>query len=51
VADSILQAAGDERVDLLIMGGYGYSPMWEVMLGSAVDQLLRECQQPMLICK
>jgi nucleotide-binding universal stress UspA family protein len=51
VADSILQAAGDERVDLLIMGGYGYSLMWEVMLGSAVDQLLRECQQPMLICK
>jgi nucleotide-binding universal stress UspA family protein len=51
VADSILQAARDERADLLIMGGYGYSPMWEAMLGSAVDRLLREFQQPMLICK
>jgi nucleotide-binding universal stress UspA family protein len=51
VADSILQAARDQRADLLIMGGYGYSPMWEAMLGSAVDRLLRECQQPMLICK
>lgn len=51
VADAILQAAADQEADLLIMGGYGYSPMWEAMLGSAVDQLLRECQQPMLICK
>jgi len=51
VADAILQAAADERADLLIMGGYGYSPMWEAMLGSAVDRLLRESRQPMLICK
>jgi nucleotide-binding universal stress UspA family protein len=33
------------------MGGYGYTPMWEAMLGSAVDALLRKSQQPMLICK
>ncbi len=51
VAPAILQAASDEQADLLIMGGYGYSPMWEAMLGSAVDHLLRECRQPMLICK
>lgn len=51
VAPAILQAAADVQADLLIMGGYGYSPMWEAMLGSAVDHLLRECQQPMLICK
>jgi len=51
VADAILQAAADEQADLLIMGGYGYSPMWEAMLGSAVDRLLRESRQPMLICK
>lgn len=51
VADAILQAAGDQQADLLIMGGYGYSPVWEAMLGSAVDALLRESQQPMLICK
>jgi nucleotide-binding universal stress UspA family protein len=51
VADGILQAAADEQADLLIMGGYGYSPMWEAMLGSAVDRLLRESRQPMLICK
>ncbi|MBE2231992.1 MAG: universal stress protein [Anaerolinea sp.] len=51
VAPAILQAAADQQADLLVMGGYGYSPMWEAMLGSAVDHLLRECQQPMLICK
>ena len=51
VADGILQAAADFQADLLIMGGYGYSPVWEAMLGSAVDRLLRECRQPMLICK
>lgn len=51
VAGGILQAAAEQQADLLIMGGYGYSPMWEAMLGSAVDRLLRECQQPMLVCK
>ncbi len=51
VADGILQAAADHQADLLIMGGYGYTPMWEAMLGSAVDHLLRESRQPMLICK
>lgn len=51
VADGILQAAADFQADLLIMGGYGYRPVWEAMLGSAVDRLLRECRQPMLICK
>jgi nucleotide-binding universal stress UspA family protein len=51
VAPAILRAAAEQEADLLILGGYGYSPMWEAMLGSAVDHLLRECQQPMLICK
>lgn len=51
VAPAILQAAADQQADLLVLGGYGYSPMWEAMLGSVVDHLLRECQQPMLICK
>lgn len=51
VADGILQAAVDHQADLIIMGGYGYGPMWEAMLGSAVDYLLRDSQQPLLICK
>jgi nucleotide-binding universal stress UspA family protein len=33
------------------MGGYGYSPLLEVMLGSTVDQVLRESSLPTLICR
>jgi nucleotide-binding universal stress UspA family protein len=33
------------------MGGYGLSPVLEVVLGSAVDQVLRTSRQPMLICR
>jgi nucleotide-binding universal stress UspA family protein len=33
------------------MGGYGHSPVMEVVLGSAVDQVLRESRQPTLICR
>lgn len=51
VVDNILEAAAEQQADLLILGGYGYSPVWEAMLGSAVDQVLRESRQPMLICK
>jgi nucleotide-binding universal stress UspA family protein len=33
------------------MGGYGFSPVLEVVLGSAVDQVLRTSWKPMLICQ
>jgi len=33
------------------MGGYGLSPVLEVVLGSGVDQVLRTSRQPMLICR
>ncbi len=48
---SILQAARDFEADMIILGGYGYRPMLEVMLGSAVDTLLRESEVPLLICR
>jgi len=51
VADTILRVAAEDRADLLVMGGYGYTPMWEAMLGSTVDRLLRDSHQPMLICR
>ena len=50
-ADSILAAASDWQADLVILGGYGYSPVFEAILGSTVDRLLREGRQPMLICR
>jgi nucleotide-binding universal stress UspA family protein len=51
VAEAILKTAEERDSDLIIMGGYGFSPVLEVVLGSAVDQVLRTSGQPMLICQ
>jgi len=51
VAEAILKTAKAQQSDLIIIGGYGHSPVLEVVLGSAVDQVLRESRKPMLICR
>ena len=51
VGPAILQAAAEHDSDLIIMGGYGYNSLLEVMLGSAVDHVLREAEIPILICR
>ncbi len=51
VAEVILHTAEEHHCDLLIMGGYGFTPLLEAMLGSSVDQVLRESHQPILICR
>jgi nucleotide-binding universal stress UspA family protein len=51
VAQAILGTAADQDRDLIIMGGYGRSPVVEAFLGSAVDQVLRESDRPVLICR
>ena len=49
--EDILKISQQEQCDFVIMGGYGYSPLLEVMLGSTVDQVLRESPLPTLICR
>lgn len=51
VADTILETAAEIGSDLLIMGGYGFTPVLEVVLGSAVDQVLRCSEWPVLVCR
>ena len=51
VAQAILKTAQAQQCDLIIMGGYGFHPVLEVMLGSAVDQVLRESRQPIWVCR
>ena len=51
VAETILRVCEENQSNLLIMGGYGYNPVLEIVLGSAVDQVLREAHKPMLICR
>lgn len=49
-AEAILNTAREHDSDLILMGGYGHSPVVEVVLGSTVDQVLRESSQPILVC-
>ena len=51
VAQTILQEAEERECDLLLMGGYGYGPLLDVVLGNQVDQVLRESHRPVLICR
>ncbi|MCB0209108.1 MAG: universal stress protein [Anaerolineae bacterium] len=51
IASAIIRTAQLYTCDFMIMGGYGYSPVLEIMLGSEVDQILRARQWPVLICR
>jgi nucleotide-binding universal stress UspA family protein len=51
VGQAILEAAAELGSDLIVMGGYGFNPVLEIVLGSVVDQVLRESHQPALICR
>ncbi|MDQ4078309.1 MAG: universal stress protein, partial [Chloroflexota bacterium] len=51
VAESILQSAEEFESELILMGGYGLGSVREVVLGSSVNQVLRQSQRPMLISR
>lgn len=51
VPDAILRTAEQQASNLIILGGYGHGPVLEIVLGSAVDQVLRSSQQPVLVCR
>ncbi len=51
VGEEILRIAENERCNLIVMGGYGYKPMLEVVLGSAVDYVLQQTQIPVMVCQ
>ena len=51
IAEAILRTAEEHQCDTIIMGGFGFRPVLHLMMGSTVDQLLREFQHPMLICR
>ena len=50
-APTIIRTAVTRGCDFIIMGGYGRAPVMEVVLGSSVDQVLRESNLPILICR
>ncbi len=51
VAPTILETAAKYEADTIIMGGYGLNPMLGMVLGSSVDQVLRQSEKPLLICR
>lgn len=51
VAPALLEVGREEQCDFFVMGGYGFGPVLEIVLGSAVNQVLREANHPVLICR
>jgi nucleotide-binding universal stress UspA family protein len=51
VGDVVLDVAQEHESSLIVMGGYGFSPVIQIVLGSAVDQVLRVSRRPVLICR
>jgi nucleotide-binding universal stress UspA family protein len=51
VGEAILRTAEAQSSDVIVIGGYGMSPLLEIVLGSAVDQVLRASRRPVLICQ
>ena len=51
IKDAMMDTAVAHDINFLIVGGFGFRPMMHVVLGSTVDQLLREFRHPILICR
>jgi nucleotide-binding universal stress UspA family protein len=51
VAATILVSAEEQATDLILLGGYGDTPVAELALGSAVEEVLRSSVWPVLVCQ
>ena len=48
--DALLKVAKERGCDFILIGGYSQNALIEVMLGSTLDQVLREFHGPVWIC-
>ena len=51
VPEAIVKMALQEKCDLILIGGYGKTPVMEMLLGSTVDEVLRTSRIPILVCR
>ncbi len=51
VADAIVQAVADERIDVIAMATHGRSGLRRVVYGSVAEQVLRRSSQPVLLVR
>ncbi len=49
VSLDILQAVDEINADMIIMGGYGLAPLFEILFGSTVDGVLRGTRVPVIV--
>jgi nucleotide-binding universal stress UspA family protein len=49
ISIDILQVAEEINADMIIMGGYGLSPLLEIIFGSTVDGVLRGTRVPVIV--
>ncbi|MCB0076450.1 MAG: universal stress protein [Anaerolineales bacterium] len=51
IAPALLDEAERNAIDMIIVGGYGFGAVREVVRGSAVDGLLQQSLVPLMICR
>jgi nucleotide-binding universal stress UspA family protein len=51
IAPTLLVMAEETQSDLIIMGGYGTSPLFNLVSDDVVDQVLRGSSRPILLCR
>lgn len=49
--DSLKQTVQEKHADLVLMGSHGGSVLNQVLVGSALDYMLRESKVPIFICR
>ncbi len=49
--EEVIHLVEEQHADLVLCGGYSSTPIMEVVFGSLVDNLLREAEVPILICR
>jgi nucleotide-binding universal stress UspA family protein len=49
VAEALLSHAADQRIDLVVMGGFGHPRAWELVLGGVTRTLLQSMTVPVLM--
>lgn len=50
-SDSLLQTVEEQKVDLVLIGGYGGSVIRDIVMGSYLDSVLRNSMIPTFICR
>ena len=51
IAEMILAAQAEQQCDFIFMGGYSKPPVIDNVLGSPLNQVLRETPVPVLVCR